>query len=405
MKHKFLDNKGDILMKEDKLHEDDLTQYAVDSKLVRNDPCSEDGQVTFLPRGAILRDLIYEHLYRLHIDEEAFFLRTPITLDYNNLAVKSHADLSGEGIYHTKSSGGNLILKHGTIFTQMEIMAEKPIAVNSLPIKMFEIADCHRIEDESKLNLLSRPRQFSMIDMHIICTDISSSKAEAERISRKILEINKEMGLELEAEFTIDNDFMNNDYDWIKNLVKLHGKPVKIEKANPEKKRPINAEYFSSGIEVAAFQIDQGNAEKFKLKLDDGRTPVIMHVSFAGSIERWIYAIMDNIKDNGFPIWLAPEQARIIMSKNNITVDIAERLKKDGFRVTIDDRDFEIEEKRKLAKKAYVPIIIEEANNRFYSEEETINDLYTYLKTKIDNAGKIMTFPVRLSKWPEQFCV
>ncbi|MFW6450211.1 MAG: aminoacyl--tRNA ligase-related protein [Nanoarchaeota archaeon] len=398
-----LNDKGEIFYKEFKNYEKGWEKVAVDAKLIREDPVSEKGHETFLPRGAVLREILYNYLYSMHVEEDAFFMRTPLLCDYSNDAVKNHAELSGEGIYHTLSSGNDLILKHGTLFTQLQLMSAKPLKLNSLPLKIFEIADCHRMEEET--NLLCRTRQFSMIDMHIILRDINDCKDEAKRINEKILGIFSALGLELEAEYTVEAELLK-DKEFLKSLITQQGEPVWLKRSDGSKKRPINVEYYSAGIEVAAFQIDGGNPEKFGLELEDGQRPLIMHVSFAGSIERLIYALMKKaVSEERLPEWLAPEQARIISERPQEVQEMAAKLKQRGMRVTIDDRNIHNDKKSELAKKALVPLLIQHKNNEFFMDGQLIEDLYGFLLNRISEYKVPATFPVRLSRWPEAFRV
>jgi len=77
---------------------------------------------------------------------------------------------------------------------------------------------------------------------------------------------------------------------------------------------------------------------------DGGKaTPVMIHRACFGSIERFIGIITENYGGN-FPLWLAPEQIRII-PVNEVHMEaskkLCDNLKALGFRATLDDRNEE----------------------------------------------------------------
>nr|KJR71954.1 MAG: hypothetical protein TU36_05015 [Vulcanisaeta sp. AZ3] len=125
--------------------------------------------------------------------------------------------------------------------------------------------------------------------------------------------------------------------------------------------------------EIATFQFDIGNAQRFGIKYRDEngelRYPVIIHTAILGSVERYIYALLDTaaiMESRGeiprLPTWIVPIQVRIIpIGKEHLAIanEIASKLEERMIRVDIDDRFDETLSKRiRDAEVYWVPYIV-----------------------------------------------
>jgi threonyl-tRNA synthetase len=113
-------------------------------------------------------------------------------------------------------------------------------------------------------------------------------------------------------------------------------------------------------------QIDVENAERFDINYveEDGtkQHPLLMHTSVSGSVDRNLYAILENqamrIKRGEkafFPVWLSPIQVRILpVSEPHIegALRLAERI---PYRVDVDDRDLKVGKKIRESEKEWIP--------------------------------------------------
>lgn len=394
---------------------DKTIEAACKAGLVAQDPISEKGLYTFLPRGAIMYHLLEDYIFNIHAKENAFFMKTPVLCDYSHPAVKLHSIQSGDGAYHTENET-KLIMKQGALYTQFEFASKKPLKESQLPLRIFEMAPCHRIDKFKAVAPLRRHTNFTMLDMHVICRDMEQAKEESKKWHEKTLENAKDFGWEFRSTYTIDEEFFKQNKEWVKELCKREGKPVLVKPANPEKGRALNLEFSivtpAGAVEVAAFIIDVGNPKRFKIKVDTEKgekTPVIVHVSVVGSVERWIYAIVQKAieKNKNLPKWLAPEQIRFIPENQKETVDClkqAEILTRKGFRATVDDRQTSSREKIESAKNVLVPLIVYKKNDKYILEQKDIKprEIIEILENAtLGKPKKMAAFPTRLSQWPE----
>ncbi|MDX9690705.1 MAG: hypothetical protein EOM37_05020 [Proteobacteria bacterium] len=390
--------------------QDSTVKAAIDAKLVAKDPASPEGMYVLLPRGAIMASLIEEHVRRFHASEEAFPLMPSAFAKYSLDAVRSHAALSGENVYHCQHEGQDHILRHGTLFSQFALCSQETLRTTALPLRMYEISPCFRHEAGTRIAPLKRPRSFKMIDMHAICCDLEQAKEECQRLHRKVHEHASGFSWKLRSTYTVDEKFWKADSKWVRGLAKQENGASLLKKADPKKQRPINIEYHVFGqngaLEVAAIQIDCCNPGRFGLRMDNGKPPVALHLSIVGSVERCLYALVMNAKNDsamGIPPWLAPEQVRFLThskeSEDRAKQSLS-RFRMAGLRATIDDRGLSLDEKKNRAAQAFVPYIV--GGTESPDGDEILKKLISETKLKPQHPA---SFPSNLSRWPEGFCV
>jgi threonyl-tRNA synthetase len=96
---------------------------------------------------------------------------------------------------------------------------------------------------------------------------------------------------------------------------------------------------------------DKDNTEK---------TPVMLHRAILGSLERFLGILIEHYAGN-FPLWLAPEQVRIMPiseKTNDYAMQLAERLKQSDLRVWTDLSDDKIGAKIVKAHSDRVPYML-----------------------------------------------
>ena len=122
---------------------------------------------------------------------------------------------------------------------------------------------------------------------------------------------------------------------------------------------------------LSTVQIDVENADTYDINYiaEDGskKKPFILHASISGSLERVIYALLENEarkmkqgKKAMLPIWLAPTQIRVIPVSDKhrdyaqkILAEFGNRL----VRVDFDDRSEQLGKKIRDAEKEWIPYV------------------------------------------------
>jgi threonyl-tRNA synthetase len=411
---KFINTKGKII---NQVNDSNWKKFNTKPKLNHNknlekiliqDPVSGKGHFLFLPKGAIMFNLLKQYMYNIYSDLDCFFLESPILTDYKHIAVRNHAEISGEKTYHIINQNQHLITKIGALYSQLELASTSILPNNIMPLKFFEMTRCCRIEDYS--DPLKRSSEFTMVDMHELCNTLEETLDESLNIHSKILELGQEFNLNFYTTFTMTNDFLSKHKSWLTKLTKLQNKESLILPADPKKQRPINVEYHimeETPLEISAFQIDYQNPEKFKIYNEAKTHPILIHANIVGSIERFMYAIIKT--SNTYPLWLAPEQVRIIPQSENDyqkSEKIGRLIRKNNIRVTLDDRtNYASNKKYSLAKADKIPYIysVEKEKTKLTNNIQP-DQLIDKIKHETINKPFLKaTYPLKLSKWPEYF--
>jgi threonyl-tRNA synthetase len=130
-------------------------------------------------------------------------------------------------------------------------------------------------------------------------------------------------------------------------------------------------------------QIDVENTERFDINYvaEDGqkRHPLLMHTSVSGSLDRNVYAILENqamrmqrAEKAAWPVWMAPIQVRLVPVTDDYvegTLRLAEAI---PFRVDVDDRDVKLGKKIRDAEKEWIPYTLVVGNKELSGGTLTI---------------------------------
>lgn len=273
-----------------------------------------------------------------------------------------------------------------------------------------------------------------MPDFHVLCRDEPEARDKLEILDGKIFDEIENIGREYDmlVNFSSKQAYEENK-ELILDLCKKHGRDALIH-IYPEGINyywTVNIEYhvldqMKRPREIGTVQIDVGNAERFGIQYSDEKGekqyPVILHCAVIGSIERWMYTLLDtavSIEKTGspgyLPVWITPEQVRL-MAKNEecveMTQKIAEKIRNAGIRVSVDDTDATVGKKVRLAKQdwcSYTAVIgekeIESHMLRVYARSEnkdidmSVDDLVDRILEETEGMPvRPMYMPSNLSK-------
>jgi threonyl-tRNA synthetase len=140
--------------------------------------------------------------------------------------------------------------------------------------------------------------------------------------------------------------------------------------------------------EIGTVQIDVGNADRFGISYTDEKGqkvhPVILHTAVIGTIERFIYTILDTAvqmerkgKIGTLPIWINPEQVRFLtVSESHLTKarELADAVQKSNIRVGIDDRGETVGKKVREAKQDWVSYVVVIGDKEMNSDALSVYD-------------------------------
>jgi threonyl-tRNA synthetase len=346
------------------------------------EPASDPGNFRWYPNGRLIKSLIEQFVTEKVVAYGAMEVETPIMYDLQHPSLASYLHRFPARQYIVKSDDKEYFLRFSACFGQFLMVHDAQVSYRQMPLKIYELTKySFRREKSGELVGLRRLRGFTMPDCHAICADIGQAKEEFLKrfdLSRGILE---GFGLtsddyELAVRFT--RDFYSENKAFVDSLVKRLGKPALVEMWDERffyfvLKWEFNfVDNLDKASALSTDQIDIENAERYGMAYIDEsgekRTPLILHCSPSGAIERDVYAMLERAymeqkkgKAPMLPLWLSPTQIRVIPVSEGFS-EAAEKIVKEvashNIRADWDDRPMTMQKKIREAETEWVPYIV-----------------------------------------------
>ncbi|MFL6529492.1 MAG: threonine--tRNA ligase [Chthoniobacterales bacterium] len=243
-----------------------------------------------------------------------------------------------------------------------------------LPLRLAEYGTCHRYEQSGELFGLMRVRSMQMNDAHIYCTP-EQFESEFRAVNEMYLKYFKLFGIEKYVMRFSTHDparlgqkFVDHPELWQQTEEMVRG--VLQRSGIPYVEVPNEAAFYGPKIDVqvwsaigreftlATNQVDFGQPKAFKLtyKTRDNTDamPLVIHRAPLGTHERFIGFIIEHYAGN-FPLWLSPEQVRVLPIGNEEPLveyarAIQQELRASGVRAELDASNDHIKAKISAAE-------------------------------------------------------
>ncbi|HNR46853.1 MAG TPA: threonine--tRNA ligase [Anaerolineaceae bacterium] len=317
------------------------------------------GLPLWLPRGGAMIEELEDLAKEMEFKHGYVRVRTPHLTKEDLFLRSGHLPYYAESMYPPMELDGvKYYVKPMNCPMHHKIYAATPHSYRDLPIRLAEYGTCYRFEKSGELFGLMRVRSMQMNDAHIYCAE-SQFEQEFTDVIYMYLEYFKLFGInEYIMRFSthhprgLGKKYVNNPELWLKteDLVRRtmdkHSIPyIEISdeaafygpKIDVQVKSAIGREFT-----LATNQVDFAQSERFDLTFmnDSGveERPLIIHRAPLSTHERLIGFLLEHYAGN-FPVWLAPEQVRVIPitdSQNAAAVELADRLKAQGVRAEAD---------------------------------------------------------------------
>jgi threonyl-tRNA synthetase len=296
-----------------------------------------------------------------HVQEEApgmvFWHPNGWTV-YRTVEDKFRADM-----FTTGSEDRDYAIKPMNCPCHIQVYNQGLKSYRDLPLRLAEFGSCHRNEASGTLHGLMRVRNFVQDDAHIFCTE--------DQIQQEVSDF-------VDLLFEVYADFGFNDV-----IIALSTRPEQRvgsdevwDKAEAALRQALRQALDAKGLE---WTLQEGEGAFYGPKIDfslrdclervwqcgtvqvdfsmpgrldaeyvaeDGsrQVPVMLHRAILGSLERFIGILIEQ-HAGAFPVWLAPWQAVVLTitdRQDGYASDVAESLKKQGFRAFADLRNEKI---------------------------------------------------------------
>jgi threonyl-tRNA synthetase len=244
-----------------------------------------------------------------------------------------------------------------------------------LPLRFAEFSRLHRNERSGTLTGLARVRGMAQDDAHIYC-EPEQVHQEVERFFAMTAEVYRDLGLTgvKVSVSTRPERFLGDAADWdraermLVECVEAAGFECGIKRGEAAFYAPKVEFDFQDVLgrawTLATIQLDMAAPTRFDLRYvgRDGQEhrPAMLHRAVLGSLERFIAVYLEHTAGD-FPLWLAPEQARVLtVADRHVEYGhkVARALASAGVRAEIDARNEKLGRKIRDAEIAKVPVML-----------------------------------------------
>lgn len=309
--------------------------------------------------------------------------RTPLMAKSDLYKISGHWDHYMDGMFVLNEGNDDketMALRPMTCPFQYYVYMNEQKSYRDLPYRMSETSTLFRNEDSGEMHGLTRVRQFTITEAHIVLTP-EQAEEELSRCMALTNHIMKTLGVDKEVTYRLskwdpdntdkylgDEEYWDKTQGFLRDCLKKHD--VIFTEADGE------AAFYGPKIDMQAknvygkedtmitIQLDCASAEKFGMYYIDEQgnkaTPWIIHRTSMGCYERTLAWLIEHYAGK-FPTWMCAEQVRILPISDKY-IDYAEKVKKDlfeaGVDVTVDKRAEKIGYKIREARLDKLPYML-----------------------------------------------
>ena len=340
------------------------------------------GLPLWLPKGAELRDRLENFLKKAQKKAGYKQVISPHIGNKELYMTSGHYQKYGESSFQpitTPADGEEFLLKPMNCPHHCEIFKARPRTYKDLPVRFAEFGTVYRYEQSGELHGLTRVRGFTQDDAHIFCTN-EQVKEEVSNVIDLVLYIFKTLEFN---DFIIqislrDSDqpekYIGSDENWekaetaIREVAESKNLETVVEYGEAAFYGPkldfMVRDAIGRTWQLGTVQIDYNLPERFELEYigsDNAKhRPVMIHRAPFGSMERFVAILIEHCAGK-FPLWLTPEQARVLALSdkyNDYAEEVSNMLENHDIRALVDSRSEKVGRKIRDAELEKIPYML-----------------------------------------------
>lgn len=341
------------------------------------------GLPLYTPRGTIIIDELQKHIEKICRSYGFQKVKTPHLAKRKLFEMSGHATKFADELFSVTSPKNHQFnLKPVQCPHQTQIYASKARSYRDLPIRYMESDRQYRAEKTGEVGGLNRVYAITVEDGHSFCR-VDQVKQEVINIVNIIKDFYSSLGLWGNHWVSLSvrdyNDFSKyigdeKDWDVCENMLQevsdelgLNAKRCEGEAALYGPKLDFmfkNA--IGKEVQIPTVQLDFATPKRFGLVYTDekGRdvNPVMVHRAVLGSYERFLVLLIEQFAGK-FPVWLSPEQIRIISVNQNketmkMVEQVAEAAASHDIRLHVDSSNESVGKKIRTSETLKVPYTV-----------------------------------------------
>ncbi len=338
------------------------------------------GLILWLPKGAILRQTLEDYI-KSELRKRGYeAVYTP------NIGKVELYETSGHFPYYSDSQFPPIEMKDGERYLlkpmncphHIMIYQAKPRSYRDLPVRLAEFGTVYRFEQSGELSGMTRVRGFTQDDAHIFCTEeqVADEFRNCLEMTQTVLASlgMNDYRVRLGFRDPKSDKYVGGDAVWDRaeaslkavcesmNLPDMSIEPGEAAFYGP-KADFVVTDCIGREWQLGTVQLDYNlpSKERFGLEYigadNHPHRPVMIHRAPLGSLERFVGVLIEHFA-GAFPLWLAPEQVRVltVSEKSDAYGREVEKLLADaGLRVTGDYRGAKLNAKIRDAQVQLIP--------------------------------------------------
>ncbi len=339
------------------------------------------GLPLYLPKGGMLRHLLINFAMDTYLNNGYETVSSPHIAREDLWERSGHLKFYKDDMYGPISvDNKNYRLKPMNCPFHVKMYKSEIRSYRDLPLRWAEMGTVYRYEKSGELHGLTRPRGFTQDDAHIICSkgQLKDEITRALKITRYIYKTLKMENLIFKLSVRdpqkIDKYF-GDDSSWNEAEEALK-EALSIFSPSGYEIDEGGASFYAPKIDIDAvdamqrrwqlstIQVDFNLTSRFDMSFinekGEEEVPFMIHRALLGSIERFLGVYIEHTKGE-FPLWLSPEQARIIPVSEKAK-DYAEKvynlLKKEKIRVRLESGDDTLSKSIRNGETQKVPYLL-----------------------------------------------
>ena len=345
-------------------------------------PIVGSGLILWQPKGAMIRSIL-ETFVKDELQKRGYLpVYTP------HIGKVELFEISGHYPYYKDSQFAPIVMEQDEQYLlkpmncpmHAMIYGSKPRSYRDLPLRLAEFGTVYRYEQSGELSGMTRVRGFTQDDAHIFCR-----QDQVEEEFRGCLEMTQFvldcLGLEnyrvrLGLRDEEGDKWVGDTDSWTKaqqslvevcnNLgMEFSEEPGEAAFYGPKADFVVD-DCIGREWQLGTVQLDYNlpSSERFALEFigsdNQAHRPVMIHRAPFGSMERFIGVLIEHFA-GAFPLWLAPEQARILVVSQKFEEygrQVEQQLRTAGFRVAGAYRPEKIGAKIRDAQLELIPYML-----------------------------------------------
>jgi threonyl-tRNA synthetase len=328
------------------------------------------------PRGGIFRKQLEDYVRDLHLERGYDLVVTPHIARSVLWETSGHLAKYSDNMYPPmKDESSDYYVKPMNCPFHVLVYKSRTRSYRDLPMRLSELGTIYRHERLGTLHGLLRIRGGTQDDSHIICTP-DQLVEEILKVFDLTFEIHRTFGFSdpivtlstLPGETILDEQMAARATEALTMALERSGLPWTEAHGEGTFYGPKVDFHFKDAIgrlwQLTTVQCDFALPERFDMEYvgedNERHRPVMIHRAILGTLERFSAVLIEHYA-GAFPLWLAPEQVRIVPVADR-HVDhargLADRLRAGTLRATVEESRETVQKKIRAAALMKVPYVI-----------------------------------------------